>query len=106
MTYDKNKKLRMYAVTEDNVTEFRKEIDDIVTILKDLGEEDAIHLAKRLDDAYDEAFKLNMHIDFKSGLNFDILSDVGEHIGQGSINKEEMEASELEPDMEYWNRKI
>lgn len=97
-----DKKLRLFAVTEDNVIAFNKKIDEIKKIIFDAGEEE---LSDRLENACYELFVLNMHINFDDGLNFNILSDVGEHIGQGNINKEEMEKSELKPDMTYWNRK-
>lgn len=96
-----HKRLYMYAITEDNVSAFNTKIDEIKKIISDAGNKE---LSEKLEEARYELFVLNMHMEFDNGLNFNILSDVGEHWGQGSLNKEEMENSELEPKMEYWNR--
>jgi hypothetical protein len=87
----------MYAIDLYQIQEFDKKIDEIMQILQINGLED---LSDDLDKVREDLLILNKPLVF-SGLNFDVTTDAGEHIGQGSLNADEMRRTELF-DMEYW----
>ncbi len=91
----------MYAIDLYQIQNFDKELDKIIEKLNVDGQG---VLAKKLDSIRCDLLILNKPMIF-DGLNFNITTDAGEHIGQGSLIADEMEKTELF-DMEYWTKKI